>query len=305
MDQVELLEDFRGDLRLQGKAENTIFEYCRWLKRFADYYGGDLVKVDREVLKKYLNHLRTEKGLSEASVKMAFASISAFMDYLIEIGKIAENPVRGIRKRYMSSYKKSGDDKTRQLISVEQASMLVNSILDVRDKTIMALLFKTGVRRHELADLDVDDIDLEKLTITLKKTPKRTNRTVFFDQETADLVKIWLKYRETRAKKGQKALFISKYGRLISGQAIEILAKKAAKRVGLHNPRSERSEDKFSPHCCRHWYTTYLSRAGMPRDYIKELRGDARSEAIDIYNHIDKKELKESYLAHIPRLGIS
>ena len=42
----------------------------------------------------------------------------------------------------------------------------------------------------------------------------------------------------------------------------------------------------------------------MSRDFVKELRGDTRGEAIDIYNHIDKKELKESYLAHIPQLGI-
>ena len=46
------------------------------------------------------------------------------------------------------------------------------------------------------------------------------------------------------------------------------------------------------------------SRAGMSRDFVKELRGDTRGEAIDIYNHIDKKELRESYLAHIPQLGI-
>ena len=43
----------------------------------------------------------------------------------------------------------------------------------------------------------------------------------------------------------------------------------------------------------------------MPREFIQELRGDVRREAIDIYDHIDKKELKESYMAHIPQLGIS
>jgi len=47
-----------------------------------------------------------------------------------------------------------------------------------------------------------------------------------------------------------------------------------------------------------------LIEAGMPRDYVKELRGDARREAIDIYNHIDKKMLKESYLTCMPQLGI-
>jgi integrase/recombinase XerD len=82
------------------------------------------------------------------------------------------------------------------------------------------------------------------------------------------------------------------------------LVVQTAERIGLHDPNSERMEDHFSPHCCRHWFTTHLRRAGMPREFIQELRGDVRREAIDIYDHIDKKELRESYLAHIPQLGI-
>jgi integrase/recombinase XerD len=42
----------------------------------------------------------------------------------------------------------------------------------------------------------------------------------------------------------------------------------------------------------------------MPREFIQELRGDLRKEAIDIYDHIDIKELRDSYLAHIPKLGV-
>lgn len=79
---------------------------------------------------------------------------------------------------------------------------------------------------------------------------------------------------------------------------------KPAERLGLSNPSSPRSEDQFSPHCCRHWFTTHLRRSGMTREFIQELRGDVRKEAIDIYDHIDKKELRESYLAYIPQLGI-
>ncbi|WP_394357583.1 hypothetical protein [Methanothrix sp.] len=72
----------------------------------------------------------------------------------------------------------------------------------------------------------------------------------------------------------------------------------------MHNPESERLEDHFSPHCCRHWLCTHLFRAGMRREYIKELRGDSRKEAFDLYNHIDLKELREAYLACIPQLEI-
>ncbi len=83
-----------------------------------------------------------------------------------------------------------------------------------------------------------------------------------------------------------------------------LLVEKVATQVGLHDPTSHRMEDHFSPHCCRHWFTAHLRRAGMPGEFIQELRGDVRKEAIDIYDHIDKKELRESYLAHIPQLGI-
>ena len=82
------------------------------------------------------------------------------------------------------------------------------------------------------------------------------------------------------------------------------MVEKVATQVGLHDPTSERMEDHFSPHCCRHWFTTHLRRADMPREFIQELRGDVWKEAIDIYDHIDRKELRESYLAHIPQLGI-
>ncbi len=62
-------------------------------------------------------------------------------------------------------------------------------------------------------------------------------------------------------------------------------------------------EDHFSPHCFRHWFTTHLRRAGMSRSY-QELGGDARREAIDIYDHIDKKELKESYSSAYTAIGL-
>jgi integrase/recombinase XerD len=79
---------------------------------------------------------------------------------------------------------------------------------------------------------------------------------------------------------------------------------KAALQCGLHDAKSDRMEDHFSAHCCRHWFTTHLRRAVMPREFIQELRSDVRREAIDIYDHIDKEELRKSYLAHVPQLRI-
>ncbi len=79
---------------------------------------------------------------------------------------------------------------------------------------------------------------------------------------------------------------------------------KYAKRLGFFNSESSRLEDHFGPHCFRHWFTTWLMRSNMPREYVKELRGDKRREAIDIYYHIDRQELRKAYLACVPKLGV-
>jgi integrase/recombinase XerD len=75
-------------------------------------------------------------------------------------------------------------------------------------------------------------------------------------------------------------------------------------KFGLHDPSSRRVKDHFTENCCRDWFTTHLRRAGMPRDFIKELRGDKRRDDMDVYYHIDKEELRKSYLSCIPQLGI-
>jgi len=79
---------------------------------------------------------------------------------------------------------------------------------------------------------------------------------------------------------------------------------KWAEMAGLHNSASDKIEDRFTCHCCRHFYTTTLRRAGMPREFIMELRGDKRNSAMDIYYHIDREELRKSYLSCIPQLRI-
>ncbi len=74
--------------------------------------------------------------------------------------------------------------------------------------------------------------------------------------------------------------------------------------IGSNNPNSDRMEDLFLTHCFRNSFTTQLRRVGMSREFIQELRGDVRKGNYRYLDHIDKKELQESYLAHIEQLGV-
>ena len=84
----------------------------------------------------------------------------------------------------------------------------------------------------------------------------------------------WLGVRE-KLNPTTKALFVSyqSLGRL-SRNGLWAAVVKYAKRLGFHKPGSLKLKDHFSPHCFRHWFTTWLLRNGMPREYVKELRGD-------------------------------
>lgn len=304
---AELIRQYKEDCEIRGMSPESLRRYISSLKIYNSYLQErnlDILNVDRNVLRSFLEYLRNERNVGLKTIGNYFTAMAMFYEFLEYEGYVDKNPVYSVRKRYIRRYKDNDEGQMRQLISVDEMTKLINSTMDVRDKAIITLLVKTGIRRKELITLDVDDIDWVDQSIKLKPTPKRTNRTVFFDDETAIVLHRWIVARETRNEKDIKALFINNEGGRLNRNGVYLAVAKPAEKIGLHNPNSDRMEDHFSPHCCRHWFTTHLRRAGMSREFIQELRGDVRKEAIDIYDHIDKKELRESYLAHIPQLGI-
>jgi integrase/recombinase XerD len=281
-----LIEDFMQDLDLSGKTKMTVLHYGYCLKNYAIYLAGkDPLNADKDTLRRFISYLK-EQGKTTKTIENYFSVLSSFYEYLVFEGKTAANPVIAVRKRYLRRYKDNDDGQARKLISVEEMANLINCTLDLRDRAVIILL------------------DLIDLRIRLKPTAKRTNRTVFFDDECALILRRWLNIRETMNKKNSSALFLNAEGDRLNRSGVYNLVTNAARCAGLHNPASDRLEDHFTPHCCRHWYCTHLFRAGMRREFIKELRGDSRRDAFDLYNHIDLKELKEAYLAAIPQLGI-
>ena len=301
---INLIKRFHQDCDLRGLASTMDYIYrTKEFCAFLDARDKNPLNATGDDLKAFLAHLK-DRGIKFKTIDRIFSCLSAFYEFLIVEVFVEYNPILPFRKYYLRRYKNDNESEIRKLISVEDASKLVNSVLDTRDRCILVLLFKTGMRLGELTRLDLNDVDLENGTIRLKQTAKRSNRILYLDDEAIAVLSKWLVSRKNRFGSDGPALFISKKGTRMTNRSIEIIIEKHAERIGLHDPTSGRLEDRFTPHCCRHWFVTHLLRASMSRDFVKELRGDTRGEAIDIYNHIDPKELRESYLAHIPQLGI-
>jgi integrase/recombinase XerD len=302
----EQLEKWQEDANIRGMSPETIKKYSWDIRQFEDFAesrGVTSLAADRTLIRSWVDELR-KRGNKTQTIQHRLAALSSFFEFFLYEGVIESNPVTAVRKRYLACYKIDSEKGTRQSISVEKASELVGSIMDPRDQLIVALLLKTGVRRKELLSMDVDDINWKNNSIRLKPTKKRSNLTVFFDEETARLMRRWLAVREVRCRNGSRALWISTWGERIDKGAIAYLIRQASLRVGLHDMNSDRPEDHFSAHCCRHFFTTQLYKAGMSREHIMWLRGDAPLSAFDGYLHLNPEDVRRSYLAHIPQLGI-
>jgi len=309
----ELIDEFQLYQKSVDRSKWTI-KSCKFtLEMFLDRIEDmDLTKVGMKELKQFFVHIKNRQGqkgrekVKPETVRKHVNNLASFYNFLEFEEHIKKSPVDKFRQKYLNPYMKSNqstNDK-RQIISHDEMKKLVQCILNPRDKAICVLLAKTGIRAGELLDLDVNDIIWQESKIRLKQNNKRSNLTVFYDGETARCLNSWINIRDGLAKEDEVALFVTKYGNRMSHRSLINIVKKYAKRVGLHDSESKHLDDRFTPHCFRHWFTTELRKSGMSREYIKELRGDTRNETIDGYYHITNDELKEKYLEHIPKLGV-
>lgn len=297
--EVNLLDAFLCDCQIRNFTERTIASYRSHIKYFLSLYP---VSASTNDFKDFLVLLRDERGLSPSTVGNYFCSLSTFFDFLEWEKVVEKNVIPQFRKRYIRYYKEPRHEE-RQLISMEQMKDLINSASELQFKAMFLFFAKTGIRRQELIDLDLRDLYISKNYAVLKPHAKRSNRIVFFDDECAQVLDKWVKWRYNHGIKSN-SLFVGAQGCRISKDLVYDVTTAHAQKLGFHDPAG-RLNEKFTPHCFRHWFTTWMRRAGCSRPFLQELRGDIRKEAVDIYDHITQDELKEAYFKYMPKLEIN
>lgn len=296
---MDYIEGFLADCLARGLTGHTIETYRSQVKEFLLSYN-EPYSVNLEDLKKFLGSLRA-RGLAGSTLKGYFAAISSFYDYLIFSGAMDANLIPSFRKRYLRiKDQEGGGENERQLISIQQMQLLVSAAASVRDKALIMMLAKTGMRIGECRGLKVGDINTEKGIIRIPAKAKRSNRLAFMDLELRDILDRYLAWRAGQAKSDW--LWISNAGGRIHKDVPNRILASLAEPLGFHDPDGQLCS-KFTCHCCRHWFTTHLHRAKMDPEYIKWLRGDSlKKDAWQRYNHIDNREVREEYLRKIPQL---
>ncbi|MBV0901412.1 site-specific tyrosine recombinase/integron integrase [Haloarcula salina] len=283
-----------------GRSTRTLNSYSRILREFFHDQFPDLSPDEVEIrhVEDYLMAL-TDRGVSQNSKKKYLEVLSSFYGYTMkrpQFEGITSNPAAVV----MEEIPRIRPDRP-DCATWENACKLINAIPDPRDKTVAIILAKTGARLLEVLSIEEDDVDLEKGFIRLRERKGGKQTVVPIDDETIYAIK---RYQFVNVDSDSPYLFTSNRGGRLSKERIRREVKEAADRAGVAPKEERRFEKKFTPHTFRTVFTTLMRKQGMKPYILKYIRGDAKTETMDIYTRVDRDEAKEEYLNCIKEIGL-
>jgi len=163
----------------------------------------------------------------------------------------------------------------------------VEDVLGMRDRAILEVLYSCGLRRSELTKLDLEDVDLERKILTVRKGKGGKSRVVPLGEKAVYWVNYYLQKGRPRLEIdfNERALFISGYGTRINSSYLGNWVKRSMKQVGI--------EKEGSCHLLRHTCATHMLDNGADIRYIQQLLGHASLDTTQIYTEVSIVALQE------------
>ncbi len=301
---IDVLNQFLKYLKVSGRySDNTVAAYRRDLVPWVSFLETRYKEMpstklnDPLLLRLYLRQ-RVEEKLTNRSLVRFLSAMSSFQkyltgrrgykDYLFEIPKM----------KYKSQIPNFLTQReTKRLFDDKRTVKGLGKYQLLRDYVILALLYSTGIRRTELKNLQVSDIDFKTgLMMVLGKGNKQ--RVVPMGDNTSTDVKNYLVVRKDFLKEKNQQLadlFLNKSGGALSVRSINRLVNKYAKKQGLD----------FTPHTLRHSFATHLLENGADLLLIKEILGHASLSTTQKYTHVTTEAMKKQYKTAHPRSGFN
>jgi len=292
---IVLVERFLDALWLErGLSENTLTAYRSDLLGLSQWLQGqevELLRAGRAELLGYLQQ-RVEQGAKPRSSARLLSSIRRFYRFLVRERLLSEDPSARI------DAPKLGRSLPKSLTEEEVEALLTapdpGSLLGMRDRAMLEVLYASGLRVSELVGLTLSQLNLQQgLVKVIGKGNKE--RLVPLGEEALGWVERYL--REARGlllgASQSDVLFPSRRGSAMTRQAFWQLIKRYALQAGISKP--------LSPHTLRHAFATHLLNHGADLRVVQLLLGHSSLSTTQIYTHVARERLKELHARHHPR----
>ena len=318
---TDYIADFVADMRAYGKSDTTVYEYERVLRDFDEYTDGGHADATRRDCMRYIAHLR-ETDLSESSIATYASYVHRFYAYLVKADDYPHdsNPMALVTDEMDEAVDKN---PRRRELTVDDVVEFIRTVNHPRDRCMLVLLFKTGMRAGELANLGMRHVSLsadENERFGTGGDPLLNERSVYvdsgidgkkrvrdtlipLDDETERELIRWLRVRPGDGS-GDDPLFVTlspaSSGRL-SSEAVAEVMRKYTRDHGWWSPQNDMKQN-VTPHYCRHFFTTYMRDASGDDALVRYLRGDTGGDILETYTHNWGDRVREKYEKYVYRL---
>ena len=284
----ENLENYRNYLKYErAYSDNTVGAYMNDLNKYEEFLKKDILKSDTEDLEKYLKYI---KNLESTTVAHKITSIKSYFNYNIKRGIVSVNPADKVSRPKLTKHLPEylTEEEVGKLLDVE-----VKSPYDYRNKTILELLYSSGIRISELVNIKTPNYDSEECLIRIMGKGSKERIVPLGDYAVNIMNDYMNNYRPLINKKHTDYVFVNNRGDKISRQFIFKVIKKEALKKGI--------KKDISPHTLRHTFATHLIKNGADLRIIQELLGHENISTTQIYTHVTNNKLKSDYETYFPK----
>ncbi len=280
----------------RNKSDLTIDSYRVDLQEFETFFdslneGITWTNVDENTIREWIIYMMDEQHMKASSVNRKLSALRTFFRYLLMTKHIERNPMVRVsgpkRQKPLPVFVR--DDEMNLLLDHLDEDVTYEGVLA---KTVMLLLYLTGMRRAEI--LSLCDANIDFVNKQLKVTGKRNKQRIIpFGSELDEQLRQYLQARSEQFGIGFEHL-------LINAKASPLTPAQVTKIV-KDNLAAVTTQKKRSPHVLRHTFATSMLNSGADLAAIQKLLGHASLATTQVYTHVSFEELKDAYKNAHPR----
>jgi len=263
------LHSFREMISLRGLTDHTLVSYCTYIRSYLDYLKNILHKTPEDVswqeLRDYISWLKKSRNLSDRTINGAISQLRFFTLYVLH--KPWDETQLPMRKF---------DSYLPYVPSKKDTLFFISSMPDLKQKTMLAVLYSSGLRISELCNLRCEDIDRSNMRLHITRTKNRQDRYAILSQNA---LKLLIRYWHTCGK--PKGFLFPKQ----RGMDKPIDTFFLSRHIHAHEDRLG-WERRLTCHSFRHAFGTHLYEDGIDLLTIKALLGHKSLNSTTVYVHL-------------------
>jgi integrase/recombinase XerD len=272
------------------KTMESSFTSIMFFLRFYESSGkNDIGQLQRSDLEAFIEH-EQGRGMYVTTIKTRMASIIAFLHFLMEQDILSPSILKKTIRLKLP-------DKLPRAMNPKDVKRLIEVIDDARDRALILLLLRTGMRIGEVLNLTMNDVDLKEKKVHLMEGEKNNmGRTVYLSSDAVFALKRWLAIRD----KEEEYIFCGHHH-------VPICYSTARSRFGHYIKKARLEHKGYTVHCLRHTFASELLNAGMRLEVLQQLMGHQDIEVTRRYARLTDKTREEEYfraMAIIEKGGI-